>query len=100
MSFHETVEDTFKKTAGEKIAGSRYLQEALFSATFDEKTGTHNRNLANEILGKIFAVIREVKDQGQSKQEKEDIIEWLRRNIMAEYTIHTTNDNKELYLHN
>jgi P4 family phage/plasmid primase-like protien len=93
----KTVEDTFKNNR--KVAGTRYLQEALFSATIDEKAGTYNRNLANEILGKIFAVIREVKDRGQSKQEKEDIIQWLRRNVMAEYTIHTTNDNKELYLY-
>ncbi len=85
------VEETFKKDIS-FVSGIKFLVESLFSVTGD-------RHLANEILSKIFAVIREATDEGKDQKEKEDIIQWLRRNVMTEYTCMTMTDNEELYLY-
>lgn len=85
------VEEMFKKDIS-NVSGIRFLVESLFSVTSD-------RHLANEILSIIFAVIREATDEGRDDKEKEDTIQWLRRNVMAEYTCMTTTDNEELYLY-
>jgi D5 N terminal like len=72
------VEETFGKDAS-IVAGSRYLLDALVAAVGDN-------GVAKDILDKIFRTIG-----------KGDIIQWLTRSIMNEYTFKTTTDNEDIY---
>jgi P4 family phage/plasmid primase-like protien len=86
------VEETYKKDPKD-VAGKKYfLVNILFPIT-------GSRQIAGDIFSKVFNVIRKVQDRGKDPKEKEEIIQWLRRSVMAEYNICTTNDNEELYVY-
>lgn len=80
------VEDVFKQDE-DIIAGNEYLRNALYPIT-------GSRDIANEVFSKIFDIIYEIQDR-RPEEEKESLIEWLKKNVMSEYTCRTTNDKAE-----
>ena len=86
------VEETYKKDPSSISGKNHFKLNVLLPVTCDYQ-------ITNDILGKIFKIILDVQGRGLDKIEKEDLALWLRRNIMAEHTIHTMSDNRELYLY-
>jgi P4 family phage/plasmid primase-like protien len=90
----KVVQETYKKDPKDVASKKHFLINVLFPITGGK------REIVNEIFSQVFSVILEVQNRNKDKKQVEERIQWLRRNIMSEYAIHTTTDLDEIYLYN